>query len=432
MSQKRQHLTKRNGYWRFIRRVPDAYRDLDERSIVQQSTHIRVLDDPRGIRATEIAAGMNRALEDHWRALKHGGTRRAVADYEAAIAAARRLGIAPPIEDSAQRTIEQLLDRIERLMAAKQVDPAAIAAVYDTVKRPAVTFSEAAESYIESRRAEWDERHALNWERSIAQHVIPVIGESPVAELTSSAGTDLILKVLEPIWRTKTKTASEVRGRIESILDYAKVRGFRDGENPARWRGHLDKLLPRPSKVSTVKHFDAMPYAEVPAFMRKLRASKYPAAPALEFAILTATRSEETLGARKSEINRQERIWTIPAERMKGGKEHRIPLSEAAIAIVNRAKGEFLFPGLKPNTHLARNVMRRMLERLDVDVTVHGFRSSFRDWAAELTDYPNDIVEMALAHIAGSKVEKAYKRTDLLAKRQALMADWSRFCGGGK
>jgi integrase len=424
------HLTRRNGFWRFVRRVPDTYREVDDRTIVQQSTHVRVVDDPRAIRAGEIAANMNKALEDNWRARKHGDTRQAAADYEASITAARRLGIAPPIADAAQRTIDQLLNRIKALMSAKDVDRAAIAAAYDVAKKPAITFQQAAEDCLESRRAGFrNPLSAVNWERSMKRHVFPKIGDVMVAELNNSAGTELILKVLEPIWRTKTKTASEIRGQIEATLDYAKVRGWRDGENPARWRGHLDKLLPRPSKVANVEHFPAMPYADVPAFMRKLRQSKYPAAAALEFTILTAARTDQTLAAKTSEIDLKKRIWTIPGARMKNGKDHSVPLSQAAMAIASKTKGEYLFPGLKPNTYLSRNVMRKLLKRLNVPVTPHGFRSSFHDWASDCTDYPDDLIEMALAHIGGDKVKLAYKRTDLLAKRQSLMADWAKFCG---
>jgi integrase len=258
-----------------------------------------------------------------------------------------------------------------------------------------------------------------------------VIGKLAVRDVD----TGLVLKVLEPLWTDKSETASRVRGRIESILDWAKVRGYRDGENPARWRGHLDHLLPRKSKLRSVQHFPAVPYAEIPAFMESLRQQKSIAARALEFAILTAARSGEIRGATGEEINNNDKVWVIPASRMKAGREHRVPLSGRAMAIVKKtaALGDdngFLFPG--PHGQLAFVAMITTVKELGYSATVHGFRSTFRDWAAECTAFPSDVVEMALAHAIGSKVEAAYRRGDLFNKRRQLMDAWAKYCERGQ
>jgi integrase len=426
------HLVKREGYWRFVRRVPREYSELDMRGIVQQSTKVRIADDPRGLRASEVAERLNRALETYWQSLLDGNTGRAVAEYEAARRAARRMRISPPIEDAAQRTIADLLYRIEKLTADQVKDRASVQAVYDAAPTPPVTFRQAAERFIQSQRPMWSNvRHAEQWATSLSQHVYRAIGNMPVAELNNSRGTDLVMQVLEPIWATKTVTASRVRGRIEKILDWAKVRGYRDGENPARWRGHLDKLLPAPGKVASVKHLAAMPYEQIPAFMLKLRGVDSVAARALEFAILTAARTAEVLGAKRSEIDRKAKMWTIPAVRMKARKEHRVPLSDAALSIVDNSCGEFLFPGARTGKRLAHHTLRAMLKRMGVDsAAVHGFRSSFRDWGSEVRSYPSELLEMALAHNVGSKVEMAYRRGDMLEKRRELMEDWAGFCSG--
>jgi integrase len=426
------HLVRREGFWRFCRRVPKEFAELDRRGIVQTSTKVRVADDPRAIRAGEVAERFNRDLETYWQSLMDGNTGQAVAQYEAARNAARRMRIAPPMEDSAQRTIAELLARIEKLTAEREKDRPSVLAVYDAVPVPAVTFRQAAERFIDSQRPAWsNRRHAEQWATSLVQHVYPAIGNVSVADLNNSRGTDMIMQVLQPIWNAKTETASRVRGRIEKVLDWAKVMGYRDGENPARWRGHLDKLLPAPSKVARVTHHDAMPYEQVPTFMAKLRNVDSVAARALEFAILTAARTGEVLGARRSEIDRKAQMWTIPAERMKTRKAHRVPLSSAALAIVDGSPGEFLFPGKKPGAHLTHNMLRTTLKKMGVDAAVHGFRSSFRDWASEVRSYPNEMLEMALAHNVGSKVEAAYRRGDLFDKRRALMSDWQDY-GDGK
>jgi integrase len=234
--------------------------------------------------------------------------------------------------------------------------------------------------------------------------------------------------VLEPIWRTKTITAGRVRGRIESILDFAKARGLRDGENPARWRGHLDKLLPPISKVSKVKHLAALDYSEVGKFMAELRDRDEMAARALEFLILTAARTNETLGARWDEINIRERLWTVPGDRMKAGREHRVPLSAGAVAVLEHIgkRSDYVF---SDGGKLPYWALERMLRRIGRDgITVHGFRAAFRTWAAERTSYPREIIEQCLAHRVGDAVEQAYQRSDQVEKRRRLMAEWSEFC----
>jgi integrase len=250
----------------------------------------------------------------------------------------------------------------------------------------------------------------------------------PVAALD----TGLVLKVVEPVWRRTPETASRLRGRIENILDWATVRGYRSGENPARWRGHLDQVLPARSQIAKPNHHAALPFAELPAFMAALRAREGIAAMALEFLLLTAARTGEVLGATWDEIDLHEKQWTIPAARMKAGKEHRVPLSDRALKLLKglpREKGNpFVFIGAQKGSGLSNMAMATLLRRMGRDdITVHGFRSTFRDWAAERTAYPNHVVEMALAHVIGDKVEKAYRRGDLFDKRRRLMADWARF-----
>jgi integrase len=244
----------------------------------------------------------------------------------------------------------------------------------------------------------------------------------------------LVMKALEPIWNEKPETASRVRGRIESVLDWATARGYRQGENPARWRGHLENLLPKKSKVWRVEHHAALPYTEIGAFMAELREQDGTAARALEFAILTAARTGEVIGATWSEIDLEGHLWTIPAVRMKAGKEHRVPLSDAALAVLRAMgevqTGEFVFPGNRAKQPLSQMAMLMLLRRMGRDgLTVHGFRSAFSDWCAEQTAFPSEVREMALAHTVGDKVEAAYRRGDLFEKRRQLAEAWARYCG---
>jgi integrase len=293
-----------------------------------------------------------------------------------------------------------------------------------------MSFRECAESYINSHRPGWrDPKHVQQWQNTLATYAEPILGALPVQDID----TALVCRILEPIWSSKPETASRLRGRIEAILDWAKVREYRDGENPARWRGHLNKLLPAVSRVRRVKHYAALPYDEIPAFMAELRSREGTIARAFEFLVLTAARTGEVLGARWDEFDLDRAIWTVPAERMKAGREHRVPLSPVALQIIKDMAelkcSEFVFPGSISGSGLSDKVFWKLLSRMKVEgVTVHGFRSAFRDWAAERTGYPNHVVEMALAHTIGDRVEAAYRRGDLFDKRQGLMVDWARFC----
>lgn len=244
--------------------------------------------------------------------------------------------------------------------------------------------------------------------------------------------TDDVLAVLKPIWTTRAETASRVRGRIEKVLDAAKAKGFRDGENPARWRGHLDHLLPRPSKLAR-GHHAAMPYEDVAAFIAKLREREAPSGLALELCIITAARSGEILGMRWPEIDLDKKIWTVPADRMKAGREHRVPLPTRAVAIVRQLEklkaGEFVFPGQARNKPLSNMALEMVLRRMKIEnATVHGFRSSFRDWAGNVSSFPREVTETALAHVIGDKAEQAYRRSDALEKRRKLMETWAAYC----
>ena len=296
-----------------------------------------------------------------------------------------------------------------------------------------MTFSKCAEKYIAAHSAAWrNDKHAAQWKNTLKAYADPIIGELAVKDVD----TGLVLRVLEPIWTKKPETASRLRGRMERILDWARVMGYRSGENPARWRGHLDKLLPSAMNRRKREHHAALPYDQLGAFVGDLRKQSGSAARALEWLILNASRTGEVIGAKAGEVDLDKGIWTIPAERMKSGREHRIPLSPRAIEIAREQEGPYLFPGLRNGDPLSNMAMLKLLRRMGRDdITTHGFRSTFRDWAAECTSYPNEVCEMALAHAIGDKVEAAYRRGDLFEKRRQLMLDWGRYCeaqDGGK
>jgi integrase len=289
------------------------------------------------------------------------------------------------------------------------------------------TFAQCANAYIKAHEAGWgNSKHRQQWRATIEQHVNPVLGPMPVSAIETAD----VLRALEPIWRSRTETAVRLRARIEAILDWARVHGYRSGENPARWKGHLDSLLPPPSRVRKIAHHPAMAYAAVPAFVAALRAQPGTAARALELLILTAARSGEVLGARWDEIDIPGAVWTIPATRMKAGREHRVPLSPRAMEIIRNAPiGEHLFPGRSPGRSLPATGLLALLRQLGfANATVHGFRSSFRDWAGDSTAFPRDVVEAALAHAVGNATEAAYRRGDAFDKRRELMNAWARFC----
>jgi integrase len=299
----------------------------------------------------------------------------------------------------------------------------------------AVTFWEVAESYVEAHRAGWrNEKHAAQWLATLNAYAKPIAGELAV----SSIDTPIVVKILDPIWRTKSETAARLRGRIESILDFAKARGQREGENPARWRGHLDQLFPARGKVARVVHHPALPWRELPAFYTALADQAGIAADALRFTILTAARTGETLGATWPEIDLERAVWTIPAGRMKAHRDHRAALSDQAIEILRRAHGlrsgddGFVFRGQKRGAPLSNMACLAVLKRMKrCDLTTHGFRSTFKDWATEATSFPNEAVELALAHAIGDKVEAAYRRGDLLERRFELARSWGDFVTGG-
>ena len=296
------------------------------------------------------------------------------------------------------------------------------------------TFRECATAYIDAHKAGWkNDKHAAQWSSTLDTYVYPIFGDLAA----SAIDTSKVMEVLEAdkLWKTKTETATRVRGRIEKVLDWAAARGYRDNTNPARWTGHLDKLLPKPSKLRKVKHHAALPYIELPTFYEQLIADTSGAARALQLIILTATRTNEALQAKWKEFDLDSKVWTIPGSRMKAGVEHRVPLSDAAVKIIktqlNTKQNDFVFPGAKEKKPLSNMACLMLLGRMQRDdITVHGFRSTFRDWAAETTNFSREVAEMALAHTIKDDTEAAYRRGDLLEKRRALMNQWADYCGG--
>jgi integrase len=346
----------------------------------------------------------------------------------------RKLGLGPlsiigltEAREKAISACRQLLDGFDPITLKHAAKAAARLADAKTV-----TFDEAAKQYIEAHRAGWkSDKHAAQWSATLKAHASPIFGHLAVRDVD----TGLVMRALTPLWTKLPETAVRLRGRIESVLSFAEVHGYRtEGKNPATWRGHLDQLLPARSKVRKVKHFAALPYDELPDFLIALHGQYGVAALALEFTILTIARTSQTINAVWSEIDLTNRMWIIPENRMKAEREHRVPLSDRAIAILDdvksiRQKGDFLFPGMKRGKPLSNMAMLTLLERMQRDdVTVHGFRSAFRDWCAERTNFTSEVAEMALAHAVGDKVEAAYRRGDLLDKRRRLMDEWASYC----
>lgn len=317
---------------------------------------------------------------------------------------------------AARRLVERGIDPIDDRRAQEAAQRAS-----------ATTFDDFAADYAATQS--WSAAHAAAWAKSIELYASPVIGKLALDAIT----TGHVLEILSPLWTSKHETAIRLRGRIEAVLDAAKVRGLRTGENPGRWRGHLSHTLQKSKqvrRVNPVRHHPALPSSDVPAFWRALSGKTTATAGALRLVILTACRTGEVLGAEWSEIDLGEKLWTIPATRMKAGQVHRVPLSEPAVAILQAQQGahpRFVFPGRDRTEPLNVSALRVALRRIRGDITVHGFRSSFRDWASEETHYPREVCEQALAHAIGSAVEAAYRRTDLLEKRRALMTDWAAF-----
>jgi len=291
-----------------------------------------------------------------------------------------------------------------------------------------ITFKNCADAYIAAHRAGWhNAKHAAQWETTLATYAYPVLGALPVQAID----TALVIKIIEPLWQTRTETASRLRGRIEVVLDWAATRSYRTGENPARWKGHLANLLPARSKVQRVEHHAALPYAEMPGFMSTLREQQGIAARALEFCILTAARAGEALGARWNEFNLLDKTWTVPVARMKAGKEHRVPLSGRALAILQEMQAHrsgddaYVFPSSRAGAAVSDWTIRDLVPD---GATVHGFRSTFSDYAHERTSYSNHAIEQSLAHNVGTAVERAYRRGDLFDQRRRLMETWATYC----
>ena len=301
----------------------------------------------------------------------------------------------------------------------------------------APTFTTYAARYIRAHRRGWkNAKHARQWVRTLKTYARPVMGSKRVDIIV----TEDVLKILEPIWTTKTETAKRVQGRVENILDYAAAHQYRDPLNPARWRGHLDKLLPKPARVKQVTHHPAMPHTEVPAFMAELSDNDSVSALALRFLILTATRTNEVLHAQWQEVDREAAVWTIPADRMKTRREHRVPLSDAAMTVLQALPclegNPYLFPGARHGHPLSNMALLLLMRGMGYGASgarghyvPHGFRSSFRDWSGEVSSFPRDVAEMALAHVIENKVEAAYRRGDLFAKRRKMMQEWTAYVG---
>lgn len=325
---------------------------------------------------------------------------------------------------AARKLVRQGINPIEQRRTARQEGAA----------QAGLTFAQVADAYIAAHEPSWrNAKHRQQWRNTLDTYAVPILGKLPVAQV--SVGE--VMRVLEPLWREKTETASRLRGRIESVLDYATARGWRSGENPARWRGHLDNLLPARSKVAKIEHHSALPWREIGAFMATLGQEDGVSALALRFAILTGARTGEVIGARWSEIDIQAAAWTVPAERMKAARQHRVPLSDAAANVLEevaklhaKPKSDgFVFPGGKAGKPLSSMALLMLLRRMARgDLTAHGFRSTFRDWCAEATNYPREVAEAALAHTLRDKTEAAYQRGDLMEKRRRLMTEWATFC----
>lgn len=291
------------------------------------------------------------------------------------------------------------------------------------------TFQQCRTAYVTAHASSWkNEKHRAQWESTLSTYAA-ALDPKPVREIDTSH----VLAVLEPIWYDKTETATRVRQRIEAVLNWAAARKMRSAENPARWRGHLDKLLPPPARLKRVQHRSALPYLEAPAFMQVLRAKVSMTARALELTILTASRPNETAGARWEEFDLDAALWVVPPDRMKAQREHRIPLQPRAVEIVRAMPrlAPFVFPGVDETTGITTAALLALVQEMRPGLHTHGFRSTFRDWAADCTSYPREIAEAALAHVLKDKTEAAYRRTDLFEKRRQLMADWAAYCAGG-
>lgn len=295
-------------------------------------------------------------------------------------------------------------------------------------QRQSHSFAYCADAFIEAHKGGWrNSKHIDQWRNTLKTYAYPVIGNLCISEVT----VDHVIEILQPIWNNKTETASRLRSRIENVLDWAAARGFRASENPARWRGHLDKIFPRPSKVYLEKHHAALPLSEINNFVSKIRSIRSTSSFALEFLILTATRTSETIHARWEEIDLEKSMWVIPRERMKSFKEHRVPLNSRAVSILADMEkirnSSYIFPGGRKGKPLSNMAMLKLCKNISPGTTVHGFRSTFRDWASERTNFTREVAEAALAHAIKDKTEAAYRRGDLFFKRARMLEEWQRF-----
>ena len=383
---------------------------------------------------TVTDAGYHRCDRGLYLQVTKNGTKSWLFRYKSPLTAKQReMGLGPlslvSLAAARELTIEcrrQLLNGLDPLEERKQVKRA-----QQLANAKSITFQEAAEKCIESKKPEWkNAKHAQQWSNTLTTYAYPIFGDIAVSDVD----TNLVLKAIEPIWISKAETASRVRQRIETVLDWARARGYAEGENPARLRGHLDNILAKTAKVKRVKHHPAVPYKQISEFMEQLRERKGSSALALEFMILTAARTGEIRGAKWEEIDLTTNVWTVPAERMKAGREHRIPLSKRAVAILmsiqsNRNPEEFVFSGWKAGSGLSDGALLALMKKIAFGpYTPHGFRSTFRDWAAEEAyEFSNETVELALAHTIKNKAEAAYRRGDQLERRRELMAAWANY-----
>jgi len=381
----------------------------------------------------QVARRSSRKTDDHQPARAEGVTKSWTFRYrDRATHKLRELGLGPfpdvSLEEARGKAAELRSILREGRDPKTERDARRIALKAESAK--GMTFAQAATACIADKKAGWkNQKHADQWTNTLETYAYPIIGSLPVGIID----LPLVRKVLDPIWLTKNETASRVRQRLETVLAWATVSGYRNGENPARWRGHLDHLLPKPSKVQHRHHHAALPYTEMGDFMALLRTQQGIGALALEFTILTAARTGEAIGAQWEEVDLEKGIWTVPPERMKASKEHVVPLSQRAIAILRiceKAKlGSYVFPGLKSDMPLSNMAMNATLKRMErTDITVHGFRSTFRDWAGEQTNFPRELIEHALAHQLKDKAEAAYARSTMPEKRRALMDAWAALC----
>jgi len=325
--------------------------------------------------------------------------------------------------ERARAMLDQLFEGIDPAEAKKRAKSALAAQ-----RAKAVNFKTLAEQYISQHEASWkNAKHAAQWTSTLETYVYPVCGHMVAADI----GTATVLRVLEPIWKEKTETASRLRGRIEAVLDYAAAKGLREGPNPARWKGNLALTLPAKRKISPVEHHPAIPVQDMAKFFKSLQQREGTAARALEFLVLTAARSGEVRGAQWSEIDLAKKIWRLPAERMKAKREHRVPLSTQAIKLLkslpSKETGGLVFPGSKATAKLSDMALTALMRRMEMNAVPHGLRSSFRDWVGEMTPHPREVAEMALAHKVANLVEAAYMRSDLFEKRRSMMHDWAKF-----